>query len=138
MTDIEPEKPKVSPWLWPLEWWVDEKFWRDVATRTIAGLIVVFAVWGVGIAIGVFSKPEVIEGFIRVFLVLFLLALLFVTFAQLFHGIRRIVRPMDSDPKTPNSMALISGGVSTLIFSILIILDLINRFYFEGKANIFF
>jgi len=34
------EKVKVKPWQWPAEWVKDEKFWRDVATRTAAGLIV--------------------------------------------------------------------------------------------------
>lgn len=27
------------PWRWPAEWAVDEKFWREVATRTIAGIL---------------------------------------------------------------------------------------------------
>ena len=37
----QPAKPKVKPWRWPIEWWHDEKFWRETATRTVAGALVV-------------------------------------------------------------------------------------------------
>ena len=44
--EIAPDEPSVdelrevsSPWNWPAEWAVDEKFWREVATRTIAGIL---------------------------------------------------------------------------------------------------
>lgn len=34
----EQKLEKVKPWQWPAEWVKDEKFWRDVATRTASGL----------------------------------------------------------------------------------------------------
>lgn len=40
MTDVKDEPAdRSSPWNWPVEWAVDEKFWREVATRTIAGIL---------------------------------------------------------------------------------------------------
>lgn len=35
------EKPQSKPWKWPGEWFRDEKFWRDVASRTTSGILVV-------------------------------------------------------------------------------------------------
>lgn len=36
MTDPD---EKSSPWLWPVEWSTDKKFWREVAARTIAAVL---------------------------------------------------------------------------------------------------
>lgn len=42
MTD-SPSTPKQSPWYrWAGEWRRDEKFWREIATRTIATLLALF------------------------------------------------------------------------------------------------
>jgi putative copper export protein len=55
----EPEESKkVRPWEWPFIWALDEKFWRDVASRAIAGLIVVSSVAVIGFASGVLAVPD--------------------------------------------------------------------------------
>jgi len=55
----EPERTrKVTPWLWPLEWASDEKFWRDVASRTVSALIALGVAAFVGFATGVLSVPQ--------------------------------------------------------------------------------
>ena len=54
----EPEKKKTVPWQWPIEWASDEKFWRDVSSRALAGLIVVNVVAIVGFTTGVLSVPD--------------------------------------------------------------------------------
>ena len=88
MTDVEREKPEVPAWRWPLEWWVDSLFWRDVASRGLAGLIVVFVAWGVGVAAGVFSDPEVVQGFGNVALGVFAL----LAAAMVVYLVRSVIR----------------------------------------------
>ena len=56
----QPEPRYLSKWV------REETFWKDVTTRTLAGLIVVFVAWGVGIAAGVFTSEGALEGFMRV------------------------------------------------------------------------
>ncbi len=41
-----------SPLRWPGEWLRDQSFWRDVATRTLAGLIVALVIFAVGVTAG--------------------------------------------------------------------------------------
>lgn len=35
----EPPEKRSRAIDWPAEWWGDEKFWREVATRTVAGVL---------------------------------------------------------------------------------------------------
>ncbi|QHF24215.1 hypothetical protein GTU73_09455 [Rathayibacter sp. VKM Ac-2804] len=50
------------PWNWPREWWYDEKFWREVTTRTIAGvlaaLIVLLLSYLTALILGIFKLPS--------------------------------------------------------------------------------
>ncbi|MFK4761705.1 hypothetical protein ACI3KS_12280 [Microbacterium sp. ZW T5_45] len=65
--DIRPAEDAASSSLrGPAKWVREESFWKDVTTRTLAGLIVAFVIWGVGVAIGVFDSEGAVEGFIRV------------------------------------------------------------------------
>lgn len=41
MRTTEEPKPRTAPWQWPAQWFNDEKFWREVASRTVSGIIVV-------------------------------------------------------------------------------------------------
>lgn len=77
----EETKHRSKPWEWPFEWFADETFSRDVASRTLAGLIVLFVVWGVGIAAGVFTGARAIDAF-RV--ILLLLALFWAVFTAIY------------------------------------------------------
>ncbi len=62
-----PEEAPQSPfWRWPGEWARSQSFWRDVATRTVAGVIVVFLVWATGIATGLIAQPAVVAAFLHV------------------------------------------------------------------------
>jgi amino acid transporter len=54
----EDTKPQSAPWHWPREWWHDHTFWRDVATRTVAGLIVVSITAVVAMALGYIATPD--------------------------------------------------------------------------------
>lgn len=36
---VDEQQQRKSPWDWPLEWSRDESFWREVATRTVAGIL---------------------------------------------------------------------------------------------------
>lgn len=57
MADPPDDKPRVRDW--PRIWWHDEKFWREVATRALAGLIVVFIGYMFAIATGYLQVPTV-------------------------------------------------------------------------------
>ncbi len=59
MAEMESDaEAKSKPWQWPLEWWHDEKFWRDVASRAVAGIIVVFVGYAVAVASGLLGFPD--------------------------------------------------------------------------------
>ncbi|MDQ0825394.1 membrane protease YdiL (CAAX protease family) [Arthrobacter sp. B2I5] len=58
MTEQTEEKAPARAWQWPLEWWHDEKFWRDVATRTVSGLVVLLIGYIVAVASGLLGIPD--------------------------------------------------------------------------------
>ncbi|WP_312099829.1 hypothetical protein [Corynebacterium dentalis] len=58
MSEMPELQTKSRPWQWPLEWWYDEKFWRDVASRAVAGIIVVFVGYAVAVASGLLGFPN--------------------------------------------------------------------------------
>ena len=63
MTDPAAEK-KTTPWYkWPNEWRQDQLFWRDVASRAIAGLIVVGVGAFLAVASGLFRGTRYEESF---------------------------------------------------------------------------
>jgi 4-amino-4-deoxy-L-arabinose transferase-like glycosyltransferase len=81
------ENEPVNPWRWPEQWLRDEKFWRDVGSRTLsaifaAGLIYVFA-----LAAGYVRRPNVLP------LALAMFAGLALTFFTQWYGRRLARRP---------------------------------------------
>ncbi|WP_146188130.1 hypothetical protein [Mycetocola zhujimingii] len=66
MTDAR-ENEKAQPLKWPLEWWRDEKFWRDVASRALAGLIVVALTGLVALVSGLLNDPVYQSALFRLF-----------------------------------------------------------------------
>lgn len=54
-TDLE---NKTKPWQWPGEWFRDEKFWRDVGSRTLSGLIVLFFGYWTALLLGFIKSPD--------------------------------------------------------------------------------
>lgn len=82
------EKPS-SPWYrWPAEWSRDEKFWRDVGSRTLAGIIVVFVAWLGAIAFGYLQKPEFVHNLGNVLMILALIGIVLSIPAQISHALR--------------------------------------------------
>jgi fumarate reductase subunit C len=59
VTEPTDEKPKVRPWQWPREWWHDEKFWKDVASRSLSGAFVALLIFLTGLFFGYFKSPDV-------------------------------------------------------------------------------
>jgi hypothetical protein len=83
MSESHPE-PGQSPWYrWPGEWRRDEKFWREVATRTIAGVLALWivssAAWLFLVVTGYLAQPKswatVIFGFASLVMGLFWLSI---------------------------------------------------------------
>lgn len=58
MSETEQTSKPVRPWQWPGAWARDENFWKDVATRTVSGLVVVLVVYVYGLAAGYFASPK--------------------------------------------------------------------------------
>lgn len=47
-----------KPWQWPSEWAKDQAFWRDIATKTISGLVIAVVVYVYGVVAGYFGTPS--------------------------------------------------------------------------------
>lgn len=82
MSDEQKTK-SPNPRDWPREWVQDPDFWRDVATRTIAGILALIFVFFVGLAGGYLKSPDNWIVFVSVALGLALLAF----FPLFFYGI---------------------------------------------------
>lgn len=69
---IDKEKA-TKPWQWPNEWARDEKFWRDVATRTASGLLTLFLAYNFAVIAGYLKQPAWLRSIAAVVWVLFFL-----------------------------------------------------------------
>ena len=58
MRETTAREPRTPLWQWPREWMRDEKFWRDVASRTASGLIVLFVGYWTALLIGFVKTPD--------------------------------------------------------------------------------
>ncbi|WP_459384533.1 hypothetical protein [Arthrobacter humicola] len=61
MSETAQTEKQFKPWQWPGEWMRDEKFWRDVASRTLAGAFVVAIGYLVAVANGLLQVPSVAQ-----------------------------------------------------------------------------
>ena len=55
------EEPTSRPWQWPREWFHDEKFWRDVGSRTLAAVIAAGIVYVFALAAGYVARPNILR-----------------------------------------------------------------------------
>lgn len=58
-SEDEDSEKKLTPWSWPFQWLKDEKWWRDVSSRAVAGLLIVLVTYALGVASGYLNKPGV-------------------------------------------------------------------------------
>ncbi|MFJ4029527.1 hypothetical protein ACIPWF_19280 [Paenarthrobacter sp. NPDC089989] len=58
MSETTDTETKSKPWQWPAEWMRDEKFWRDVASRTLSGLLVVLLGYAAAVWLGYIKTPD--------------------------------------------------------------------------------
>lgn len=80
------EKPS-SPWYrWFGEWLKDEKFWRDVGSRFLSGVLVVFVTWFAAVAFGYLQQPEFAHNLGNVMLVLAAIAIVLSVPLQVSHA----------------------------------------------------
>lgn len=56
------EKEKTKPWHWPGEWVRDQSFYRDIATRTAAGVLVGIIGYSFAVFMGYIQNPGVWNG----------------------------------------------------------------------------
>lgn len=97
---VEPTQPKSNPFFWPAEWAVDDKFWREVATRTLAGVLtllllgvpVLLYAWSSGtITDATFFPIAIGAGIFVGSIVIYVIALLIVRWVS-FRGTRETIR----------------------------------------------
>ena len=65
---------KIDLLKWPREWWFEEKFWRDVASRGLAGLIVLGVTALAAFGSGLLDNPIYKGALIRLFVCIVILA----------------------------------------------------------------
>ncbi|MHC6592907.1 hypothetical protein [Arthrobacter sp. C152] len=58
MSETDQVTKAARPWQWPGEWFRDEKFWRDVGSRTLSGLIVLFFGYWAALLLGFIKSPD--------------------------------------------------------------------------------
>lgn len=58
MSDTDQVAKTVRPWQWPGEWFRDQSFWRDVGSRTLSGLIVLFFGYWAALLLGFIKSPD--------------------------------------------------------------------------------
>lgn len=58
MSETKEIEKQSKPWQWPGEWFSDQSFWRDVGSRTISGLIVLFLGYWAALLLGFIKSPD--------------------------------------------------------------------------------
>lgn len=51
---------KTPPWRWPIEWYHDHTFWREVASRTLAAVFAAAIIFVFAVIAGYISGPDVL------------------------------------------------------------------------------
>lgn len=67
---------KTPFWKWPGKWVKDEKFWMDVATRTVAGILAAAFIYIFAITMGYLQSPSFGQVISAIFQSTFLIAIL--------------------------------------------------------------
>jgi len=57
-TEVNNAESTSEPWRWPAQWFKDEKFWREVASRTVSGIIVVTLGFMAAMLMGLFPDSH--------------------------------------------------------------------------------
>lgn len=55
---MEEVEEKVEARKWLLTWAKDEKFWKDVAANTVAGILLALVIYCAGLVLGYFQTPD--------------------------------------------------------------------------------
>jgi len=58
----ESQSPPVGPWGWIGAWVREEKFWRDIGARVLAGVITAAVVYAGALLLGYLHTPEIGAG----------------------------------------------------------------------------
>lgn len=103
----EPPPEPLRPWQWPGEWARSEAFWRDVASRTLAGIIVVFVAFTAAVLAGYASGPTA-----RLVVADIYLAAAGVTVA--FWAVKRMIRWEDQSGRRRDLLRVL--GLPVLVF----------------------
>ena len=58
----ETPEPRTAPWFRPVLWMREEKFWRDIGTRVLAGVITAVVIYLGALVLGYLHTPEIGAG----------------------------------------------------------------------------
>ncbi|MFB2580199.1 hypothetical protein ACEXQD_03035 [Herbiconiux sp. P15] len=81
------ENEARNPWSLPAQWLREEKFWRDIGTRVLAGVITAAIVYLGALVLGYLHTPEIGVG-VTIVLTAAVVALLLAGAGALFAGLR--------------------------------------------------
>lgn len=56
------ETPPLGPWGWVGVWVREEKFWRDIGARVLAGVVTAAVVYAGALLLGYLHRPEIGAG----------------------------------------------------------------------------
>ncbi|NHW45936.1 sulfite exporter TauE/SafE family protein [Paenarthrobacter sp. MSM-2-10-13] len=123
MSETVETETKSKPWQWLGEWMRDEKFWRDVASRTLAGALVVAMGYLVAVANGLLAVPSVAQIFVGVVFIALGVGIFWLFVAKYLRWIaplvNRISRPWGDILDTLIKLVVIGLSVWMLIAGIL-------------------
>lgn len=59
---VESDTPSTGPWGWVGVWVREEKFWRDIGARVLAGVVTAAIVYAGALLLGYLHTPEIGAG----------------------------------------------------------------------------
>ncbi|MBB3158109.1 hypothetical protein FHS07_001805 [Microbacterium proteolyticum] len=83
--------PPLSPWGWVRTWLREERFWRDIGARVLAGVLTAAIVYAGAVLLGYLHTPEIGAGLLLALGIFACGSLLVGSAALLRHARRRAV-----------------------------------------------
>lgn len=113
MSETAEKEKQSKPWQWPGEWMRDEKFWRDVASRTASGVLVVVIGLAYAAAAGYITSPDLRRFLFGLGMSLVILVPGYIWFAK--QGVPEISKAFAPHPKRGRRIALALFLVALLV-----------------------
>jgi len=116
------ELPAGSAWRWPLQWVREEKFWRDIGSRVLAGVLTAAIIYLGAVVLGYLHTPEIGAGLL-VALRLAAAALLGAIGAVLLRSV--VLRSRSGRPRLGRLVASVLVLLAALVLVLTVVADLL-------------